>query len=68
MRRWAAHKRLDIIASGLNRYISRMDQDIFERTRRHTNAVEQTHSKTASFGKKLSLLKAVKMYVYTNTL
>ncbi|KFX86620.1 hypothetical protein V490_09003 [Pseudogymnoascus sp. VKM F-3557] len=61
IRRWAAHKRLDIIASGLNRYISRMDQDIFERTRRHTNAVEQTHSKTASFGKKLSLLKAVKM-------
>ncbi|KFY79201.1 hypothetical protein V498_08982 [Pseudogymnoascus sp. VKM F-4517 (FW-2822)] len=57
---WVKHKKQSCIASGLNKYCSQMNHDLFERARRHTNAVEQTHFKSMSFGKRLSLLKAVK--------
>ena len=57
---WTRHKQQLGIASGINRHISLMSNALFERTRRHTNAVEQSHHKAASLGKRLSLLKAVK--------
>lgn len=61
---WAKHKKIACIASGLNKHCSFIPNEVFENCRQHTNAIEQTHYKTGSFGKQLSLLKAVKVYVY----
>ena len=61
VRAWVSHKKIDIFACGVNRHCSDMPHEQFIETRRHTNAVEVTHHKTNSLGKRLSLLKAVKM-------
>lgn len=61
IRFWAIHKKLPCIASGLNASCSLMDNELFFQTRRHTNAVEQTHWKSTSLGKQLSILKAIQM-------
>ncbi|CAG8980989.1 hypothetical protein HYALB_00013550 [Hymenoscyphus albidus] len=57
---WTKHKQHECIASGINPHCTGIQNELFERTRRHTNAVEQTHFKSNSLGKRLSLLKAVK--------
>ena len=62
IRFWAIHKKQPCIASGLNPSCSMMDNELFIQTRRHTNAVEQTHWKSTSLGKQLSILKAIHMY------
>jgi hypothetical protein len=58
---WAIHKKQACIASGINKYCSMIDHELYDNTRRQTNAVEQTHHKSGSLGKRLSLLQAVKM-------
>ncbi|OBT75678.1 hypothetical protein VF21_05187 [Pseudogymnoascus sp. 05NY08] len=61
IRFWVIHKKQPCIASGLNAACSLMDKELFIQTRRHTNAVEQTHWKSTSLGKQLSILKAIQM-------
>ncbi|KAF2809704.1 uncharacterized protein BDZ99DRAFT_387971, partial [Mytilinidion resinicola] len=56
---WARHKRHPIIASGLNKYCSDVDPEIWDKLRKNTNATEQTHYKSDSMGRRLSLLRAI---------
>ncbi|OCK85458.1 hypothetical protein K432DRAFT_33984 [Lepidopterella palustris CBS 459.81] len=56
---WALHKKHDIIASGLNKFCSEIDPAVFDRIRKHTNAVESSHHKSNSMGRYLSLLRAI---------
>ncbi|RDW94632.1 hypothetical protein BP5796_00395 [Coleophoma crateriformis] len=56
---WTKHKQHLCIAPGINPYCSQIAPDLFERTRKHTDAVEQTYFKSTSLGKRLSLVKAV---------
>ena len=39
--------------------MSHIEPAVFETTRRHTNAVESSHNKTNSLGKRQTLLAAV---------
>ena len=58
---WAIHKEQSSIASGINRFCSRMDPGLFQKVRNHTNATEQTHYKSNALGRRLPLLRAIEM-------
>lgn len=55
------HKGHPVIAAGLNEHCTLMNMDAFQRIRKSTNAVEQTHYKSNSMGRRLSILKAIQM-------
>jgi hypothetical protein len=58
---WAIHKEQPSIASGINRFYSRMDSSLFQKVRNHINATEQTHYKSNALGRRLSLLQAIEI-------
>jgi hypothetical protein len=60
---WARHKRYGWVSCGLNKHMSKIDPDIFDTTRRNTNAVESSHNKVNSSGKRQTFLAAVLLYV-----
>jgi hypothetical protein len=43
-------------------YCSEIPNEVFQTARGHTNAVEQTHYKSNSMGKRLSLVHAIQRY------
>jgi hypothetical protein len=59
VRKWAQHKKRAVIASGINKACSLIASDLWDQTTCHTNAVEQTHFKSNSLGRRLTLLKAI---------
>ena len=61
---WAHHKEQRSIASGINPFCSEMDSGLFNEIRKNTNAVEQTHYKSNSLGRRLPLLRAIDMHVF----
>jgi hypothetical protein len=56
---WARHKKAQIFRCGLNKPSSNIGSDVWESIEAHTNACEQTHYKSNSFGRWLPLLRAI---------
>jgi len=56
---WAANKKLDIIRCGIHQPSSGVRQEIWADIDQHTNACEQTHYKSNSWGRWLTLLRAI---------
>jgi hypothetical protein len=56
---WARHKRYEWVACGINKHMSEIDSEVFDLTRRNTNAVESSHNKMNATGKRQALLAAV---------
>ncbi|KAF1814376.1 hypothetical protein P152DRAFT_413142 [Eremomyces bilateralis CBS 781.70] len=59
VKEWTRHKMQPSIACGLNKHCSMIASEVWERTRNHTNATEQTRFKSNSFGRQLPLLRAI---------
>ncbi|KAK2793175.1 hypothetical protein FQN52_001823 [Onygenales sp. PD_12] len=59
VRNWAAHKKNQVIAAGLNKFCSLIPADVYDSVRNHTNAAEQTHNKSYAFGRGQTLLQGV---------
>jgi hypothetical protein len=55
--------KIDIIATGYNKYCSQIPNEDWDSLPKHTNAVEVLHHKSNSFGKRLTLLQAIRKYV-----
>jgi hypothetical protein len=60
---WAQHKALPLIRCGISKACSKIRPEVWDNIIHHTNAVEQTHHKGYSFGKRLSLMQAIDMFV-----
>ena len=60
---WIKQKKTNIIASDVNVHCSKISADVFVQAWNHINAVEQTHHKSNSFEKRLTLLQAIKRFV-----
>jgi hypothetical protein len=58
---WCRHKRYTCVASGINPYCSKMDNDVFSAIVKNTNAVECSHFRANNLGRQLSLLAAILM-------
>jgi len=56
---WAKHKKQDIIRCGLHQPSSAMSKKVWEQIEAHTNSCEQTHYKSNSYGRWLTLLRAI---------
>lgn len=63
IKRWAKHKKNEVIAAGLNKHCSLIDPQVYDRLRDNTNAAEQSANKSYSLGKKQDLLPAVLRYI-----
>lgn len=63
---WVEHKEIPLIAAGLCKACSPIPEEIYDQSRRHTNAVEQSHYKAYFLGTRDSLLQAVLKYVSSN--
>lgn len=58
---WAEHKKHIHVSSAICKCMSLMTPEIWEITRPHTNAVEQSAQKAYSYGKHLSLHEAIRV-------
>lgn len=58
---WAINKRTIVIASGLNKNITKIPRALWYKLEETSNHVEQTGKKSYSYGKRLHLLPAIIM-------
>lgn len=59
VRNWAIAKKNAVVRAATCRGATEMDIAVWNEVRNHTNAVEQTHNKSYSFGRQRPLLEAV---------
>lgn len=59
VRNWAQTKKSRVIRAATCRGATLMNLDTWNEVRNHTNAVEQTHNKSYSFGRQRPLLEAL---------
>jgi hypothetical protein len=59
VRNWALHKKHPVIRAGLNKNCSLINPQFYDSVRNITNAVEQTHYKSYSMGRYMTLLGTV---------
>jgi hypothetical protein len=56
---WAKQKKNPVIAAGLNPFCSLVPSSTWEKVRKHTNAVEQSHQKSYALGRQQALVPGI---------
>ncbi|RKF77361.1 hypothetical protein GcM1_220058, partial [Golovinomyces cichoracearum] len=62
VRTWAQNKANPVIAAAINRNCTKIDKDLFDLMRNHTNSNEQTGNKSNATGRRQMLLQAIDKY------